>query len=109
MDVMLRRNWLREGEGWLSEETVDNASRLDKERLWIVDPLDGTGNLCSVCRSSAFRSVSLKLAIPSPEAFITPPPKKLSRNCGLRCVIQRPPCPPEPAQDLGWSRHSCQP
>jgi fructose-1,6-bisphosphatase/inositol monophosphatase family enzyme len=42
MDVMLRRNWLREGEGWLSEETVDNASRLDKERLWIVDPLDGT-------------------------------------------------------------------
>jgi myo-inositol-1(or 4)-monophosphatase len=28
--------------GWLSEETVDNADRLTCERVWIVDPLDGT-------------------------------------------------------------------
>jgi myo-inositol-1(or 4)-monophosphatase len=28
--------------GWLSEETVDNNQRLDRERVWIVDPLDGT-------------------------------------------------------------------
>jgi myo-inositol-1(or 4)-monophosphatase len=28
--------------GWLSEETVDNSDRLDKRRVWIVDPLDGT-------------------------------------------------------------------
>src|ERR1700730_18509106 len=28
--------------GWLSEETVDNAERLEKHRVWIVDPLDGT-------------------------------------------------------------------
>jgi len=26
----------------LSEETVDDASRLAKERVWIVDPMDGT-------------------------------------------------------------------
>ncbi len=26
----------------LSEETVDDASRLDVERLWIIDPIDGT-------------------------------------------------------------------
>lgn len=26
----------------LSEETVDDPSRLDKERVWIVDPMDGT-------------------------------------------------------------------
>ena len=30
------------GEGWLSEETVDDPIRLGKERAWIVDPLDGT-------------------------------------------------------------------
>lgn len=42
VDAVLRENLLREGEGWLSEETADNASRLDKERVWIVDPLDGT-------------------------------------------------------------------
>lgn len=31
-----------EGEGWLSEETVDDHSRLDRDRVWIVDPIDGT-------------------------------------------------------------------
>src|SRR5712692_5214811 len=30
------------GYGWLSEETADNRERLEKERVWIVDPLDGT-------------------------------------------------------------------
>ena len=28
--------------GWLSEETADNAERLKRRRVWIVDPLDGT-------------------------------------------------------------------
>jgi len=28
--------------GWLSEETADSPERLRKERVWIVDPLDGT-------------------------------------------------------------------
>ena len=29
-------------DGWLSEESRDDASRLGKRRVWIVDPLDGT-------------------------------------------------------------------
>ena len=29
-------------DGWLSEETVDTEERLSKDRVWIVDPLDGT-------------------------------------------------------------------
>lgn len=32
----------RPGDGWLSEETPDTPARLDKNRLWIVDPIDGT-------------------------------------------------------------------
>lgn len=28
--------------GWLSEETADDTVRLDKELLWVVDPIDGT-------------------------------------------------------------------
>lgn len=32
----------RPGYGWLSEETIDRPDRLDAERVWIVDPLDGT-------------------------------------------------------------------
>jgi myo-inositol-1(or 4)-monophosphatase len=30
------------GEGWLSEESADNAERLQRSRIWLVDPLDGT-------------------------------------------------------------------
>ena len=28
--------------GWLSEESVDDRSRLGRERVWVVDPIDGT-------------------------------------------------------------------
>lgn len=33
---------VRNGEGWLSEESAEDFSRLKKERVWVVDPLDGT-------------------------------------------------------------------
>ncbi|MGD0468033.1 MAG: 3'(2'),5'-bisphosphate nucleotidase CysQ [Terriglobales bacterium] len=42
VDDILRKTLLRAGEGWLSEETVDDLTRLDKQRVWVVDPLDGT-------------------------------------------------------------------
>jgi len=42
LDKVLKEILLKDGEGWLSEETRDNPSRLDKECVWIVDPLDGT-------------------------------------------------------------------
>ena len=32
----------RAGEGWLSEETADDADRLSRSRVWVVDPIDGT-------------------------------------------------------------------
>jgi myo-inositol-1(or 4)-monophosphatase len=44
VDEMLRERLIgeRPGYGWLSEESVDNPSRLDAARVWIVDPIDGT-------------------------------------------------------------------
>src|SRR5579864_1338097 len=42
VDAALRQNLLRVGEGWLSEESADDLSRLDKQHVWVVDPLDGT-------------------------------------------------------------------
>jgi myo-inositol-1(or 4)-monophosphatase len=39
---VLRDALLREEEGWLSEESVDDFGRLEKSHVWIVDPLDGT-------------------------------------------------------------------
>ena len=28
--------------GWLSEETIDASDRMERRRLWVVDPIDGT-------------------------------------------------------------------
>lgn len=42
LDEALRKALLEDGEGWLSEETADDLARLNKQRLWVVDPLDGT-------------------------------------------------------------------
>ncbi|MFY9904264.1 MAG: 3'(2'),5'-bisphosphate nucleotidase CysQ [Terriglobales bacterium] len=42
VDAILRKTLLRDDEGWLSEETVDDFTRLNKQRVWVVDPLDGT-------------------------------------------------------------------
>jgi len=39
---VLREVLLQDGEGWLSEESVDDFRRLNKHRVWVVDPLDGT-------------------------------------------------------------------
>ena len=41
-DRVLREILPEEGEGWLSEESVDDPSRLGRSRVWVVDPIDGT-------------------------------------------------------------------
>lgn len=42
VDEFLRARLSREGFGWLSEESQDDRTRLTAERLFIVDPIDGT-------------------------------------------------------------------
>ena len=42
VDNAIRAALPRDGEGWLSEESIDDVSRLDAARTWIVDPIDGT-------------------------------------------------------------------
>lgn len=42
LDALLKDMLLEHGEGWLSEETADDPARLHAERVWVVDPLDGT-------------------------------------------------------------------
>src|ERR1039458_3865074 len=42
VDAVLRKELLRGDEGWLSEESVHDLSRLRNRRVWVVDPLDGT-------------------------------------------------------------------
>jgi myo-inositol-1(or 4)-monophosphatase len=42
VNEVLRETLVAPGEGWLSEETADDLSRLEAGRVWVVDPLDGT-------------------------------------------------------------------
>ncbi len=42
VDTALKSLLPQRGEGWLSEETVDSSQRIGKQRVWIVDPIDGT-------------------------------------------------------------------
>lgn len=44
VDAMLRARLsaLLPDAGWLSEESADNADRLARSRIWVVDPIDGT-------------------------------------------------------------------
>jgi myo-inositol-1(or 4)-monophosphatase len=42
VNQVLRQVLVRDGEGWLSEESADDLHRLKKNRVWVVDPLDGT-------------------------------------------------------------------
>jgi myo-inositol-1(or 4)-monophosphatase len=44
VDAFLRRRLraLDPEAGWLSEETVDLSDRIERPRLWVVDPIDGT-------------------------------------------------------------------
>jgi myo-inositol-1(or 4)-monophosphatase len=42
VDTLLRETLPLPGEGWLSEETADDLTRLRCSRVWVVDPIDGT-------------------------------------------------------------------
>ena len=44
LDALLRERLtaLDPEAGWLSEETLDDSDRIERRRLWVVDPIDGT-------------------------------------------------------------------
>ena len=80
LDAVLRKELFREGEGWLSEESAVILSRLDKERVWIVDPLDGTREFVAGIQSMRVRWRWLKVASPSQEESATPRPTRSSSD-----------------------------
>jgi myo-inositol-1(or 4)-monophosphatase len=79
VDQFLRRELglLLPAAGWLSEETADNAGRLDRDLIWLVDPIDGTrdfirgrtGWAVSVALISAGRPLIGVLAAPARDEF----------------------------------------
>ena len=39
---LLHQHLMQPGDGWLSEESENDPSRLNARRVWVVDPIDGT-------------------------------------------------------------------
>jgi myo-inositol-1(or 4)-monophosphatase len=39
---LLHEHLVEAGDGWLSEESENDPARLDAQRVWVVDPIDGT-------------------------------------------------------------------
>ena len=50
----------RPEDGWLSEESVDTTERLSRQRVWVVDPIDGTRSF--IAGLSEF-AISIGLAV----------------------------------------------
>jgi myo-inositol-1(or 4)-monophosphatase len=63
--------------GWLSEETADTADRLDRMRVFIVDPIDGTRAFARGQRDWAVALAVVDRGIPSAAAVFLPVRDKL--------------------------------
>ena len=72
IDSFLREKLARPGIGWLSEESIDDLKRLDSERIFIVDPIDGTRSYLagredwSICAALVERGRPVAAAIYAP-------------------------------------------
>ena len=69
---------LREGEGWLSEETLDDPVRdSSKRRVWVVDPLDGTREFVAGIPEFCVSVAMVEEGSRSPAAFLTRRPNEM--------------------------------
>jgi myo-inositol-1(or 4)-monophosphatase len=84
--------------GWLSEETADDAQRLNHELIWLVDPIDGTrdfirgrtGWAVSVALISAGKPLIGMLSAPArDEDWIARAGQGATRNGELICASSR--------------------
>lgn len=101
VDRILRENLLRTGEGWLSEESVDDFSRLDKGRVWVVDPLDGTREFVQGIPEFCVSIAMVENGIPVAGGICNPATNELilgSRETGV--TYNGKPAQPSPRKDL---------
>ena len=88
VDAVLRTNLLRDDEGWLSEESVDDASRLTRQRVWVVDPLDGTREFVQGIPEFCVSIAMVEKGIPVAGGICNPATNELilgSRDTGVIC------------------------
>ncbi|HIJ85185.1 MAG: 3'(2'),5'-bisphosphate nucleotidase CysQ [Magnetococcales bacterium] len=63
--------------GWLSEETTDHHDRLKQQRLWIVDPLDGTKEFVQGIPEFAVSIALVEEGLPIAACLYNPPLNEL--------------------------------
>ena len=107
VDAALRESLPRPDEGWLSEETPETSDpvRLDRDRTWIVDPIDGTQGFVdgrpewcvSVGLVEAGRPVAGGVLIP--DAGLT-----IVGALGLGVMVNDEPAGVRPTSDLAGAR-----
>ena len=84
---------VRPHDGLLSEEGVDSARRLGRERVWIVDPLDGTREYGEAGRTDWAVHVALAIGGDLVAGAVALPARDLV------LATSPPPAPPPPAPD----------
>ncbi|WP_095588711.1 inositol monophosphatase family protein [Actibacterium ureilyticum] len=79
IDAALRSHLMaaRPGYGWLSEESEDDPARLNADRVFIVDPLDGTRAFLNNDRSFAHSLAVAENGVVTAAAVLLPIPDKL--------------------------------
>jgi myo-inositol-1(or 4)-monophosphatase len=71
--------------GWLSEESADNPHRLQCQRVWIVDPMDGTKEFVKGLPQFAISIALVEAGQPIAACILNPATDELftaARNCG---------------------------
>lgn len=58
---MLRDVVVWDGEGWLFEESAEDLTRMEKMRVWVVDPLDGMRELVAGIPKFYLRDMAARL------------------------------------------------
>jgi 3'(2'), 5'-bisphosphate nucleotidase len=98
MDLLARE---APGDAVLSEEGRDDLRRLESERVWIVDPLDGTREFCETGRTDwavhvaltiAGEAVAGAVALPARGLTLTtdpPPPARAPHDEEIRILVSR--------------------
>ncbi|GAA5164237.1 3'(2'),5'-bisphosphate nucleotidase CysQ [Pseudonocardia eucalypti] len=103
----------RPADAILSEEAEDDTGRLDAERVWIVDPLDGTREFAEPGRADWAVHVALwergeltagAVALPAQDVTFATPDVSLATNGGAgpapRLIVSRS-RPPAVAEEVG--------
>lgn len=64
-------------DGWLSEETADDLTRLNRSRVWVVDPIDGTREFAAGIPEYAISVALVEYGVPQVSVVFNPAKNEL--------------------------------